>query len=126
MKKIQIPLVLLGILNLLIPLGLTARFILAYKYHQGSPPGLWPSIHGLVPLISGAIFIYLGTSLTKIMYGHPSMPIMTLRVWIAVVFITAAISAFLGSRPGLIGVVCVAMIYWYFSWALKKETGDVA
>ena len=122
MKKIQFPMVLLGLFCLLIPAGIAAQFILAVKYHRQPTPPPVMIVIGSIPLVFGAAFIYLGIRLQKILYQTPKMPIIILRAWVVANF--AAVVIFSDGHLNPIALVLVPTIYWYFSWALRQEIGD--
>ncbi len=120
MKKIQIPMVLLGLLSLLIPLGIAASYVLAVKYHEATMPSSITMAVASVPLIFGVCFVYIGIRLQKILYATPRVPIVTLRVWL----VTTLALAYFRHTANMIGLGFVLGSYWYLAWALKKETGE--
>ena len=121
MKKIRIPLLILGLFSLLIPIGIAAQYILAVKTQHEPSPTPSKIASGFIPLIFGVAFIYIGIRLPKILSDSPRLPILTMRAWIGSNLASVAIGLMIGHGINPIGLVCIAAIYWYFSWALMKK-----
>ena len=126
MKKIRIPLIALGIISLLIPLGIAAEYIIAFKTQNQPTPTPFKTAAGFIPLVFGVAFIYIGIRFRKILSDSPRIPLLTMRVWIISNMLSGVLGFIAGHGINPIGLVCVAAIYWYFSWAIEKTETEPA
>jgi len=126
MKKIKIPLLILGFFSLLIPLGIAARYALSLRNENQAAPNPTEIYIGAIPLIFGIAFIYIGIRLEKLLRESPKIPIITLRAWIICNIAIGIISIILGGGINIIGLLIIAAIYWYFARALNTLKNKTA